>query len=294
MPSLKDKVVIVTGASSGIGYETALAFAREGARLVLAALDEKPLRDLAERIQESGGQAIAVATDVSERDQVERMVGAAIDRFGRVDVIVNNAGYALGATVEQTTERDFRDLWETNVLGVLYGIQAVLPTMRREGSGHVINVASAAGRIPFPGIGAYSATKAAVVALTDALRVEEAGAGIRASVVLPVSTRTRFFEDAHLVDSTSFVGPHGLLQSPEHVARRIVVCAKRPTEEVVPFRPLRLGMVLKALFPALYTFIGCGAYRKQLERAGAREVSAPQPEGKPRVGEPEGETAAGS
>ncbi len=294
MPSLKRKVVIVTGASSGIGYETALAFAREGARLVLAALDEKPLQDLAARIEALGGEAIAVVTDVSKRDQVERMVGAAIDRFGRVDIIVNNAGYALGATIEQTTERDFRDLWETNVLGVLYGIQAVLPAMRRQGSGHVINVASAAGRIPFPGIGAYSATKAAVVALTDALRVEEASAGIHASVVLPVSTRTRFFEDARLVDSTSFVGPHGMLQSPEHVARRIVVCAKRPTEEVVPFRPLRLGMVLKALIPALYTFIGRRAYRKQLERAEASAACARQSEGSPRVGESEGGAAAGS
>jgi NADP-dependent 3-hydroxy acid dehydrogenase YdfG len=279
MPSLKDKVVIVTGASSGIGYETALAFAREGAKPVLAAPSEESLREPVERVEELGGEALAVATDVSKRDQVERMVRSAVDRFGRVDIIVNNAGYALGATIGQTTDEDFRDLWETNVLGVLYGMQAVLPVMRRQGSGHVINVSSAAGRIPFPGIGAYSATKAAVVALTDALRVEEAGAGICASVVLPIGTRTRFFDDARLVDSTSSVGPHGPVQSAEHVARRIVTCAKRPTEEVVPYRPLRLGMILKALFPALYTFIGRRAYRKLLERAETPEISAAQAEG---------------
>jgi NADP-dependent 3-hydroxy acid dehydrogenase YdfG len=278
MASLKDKVVIVTGASSGIGYETALAFAREGAKTVLAAPDEEPLRELAGRIEALGGEALVVPTDVRDRDQVERMVQSAVDRFGRVDVIVNNAGYGLGATIEQTTEQDFRDLWETNVLGVLYGMQAVLPVMRRQGSGHVISVSSAAGRIPFPGIGAYSATKAAVFALTEALRVEEEDAGIRASVVFPIGTRTRFFKDARLIDSTSSVGPHGPTQAPEHVARRIVACARRPTEEVVPYRPLRLGMVLKALFPPLYTFIGRRAYREQLKLARAREGAVSQAE----------------
>lgn len=264
MPKLRDKVVIVTGASSGIGYETALAFAREGAKTVLADKDEEHLRELSERIAALGGDALAVPTDVSQHNQVERMVQAALDRFGRLDIIVNNAGYGLGATIEQTTEQDFRDLWQTNVLGVLFGMQAALPAMRRQGSGHVINVSSAAGRIAFPGIGAYSATKAAVIALTEALAAEEANAGVRASVVLPVGTRTRFFEDARLVDST--VGPHGRTQSAEHVARRIVACAKRPTDEVNPLRWLRLGVVLKALFPPLFSFIGRRAHREQRER----------------------------
>jgi NADP-dependent 3-hydroxy acid dehydrogenase YdfG len=269
MPSLKDKVVIVTGASSGIGYETALAFAREGTKSVLAARREERLRELAGRIEALGGEALVVPTDVSKREQVERLVQAAVDRFGRVDVMVNNAGFGLGATIEQTTDQDFRDLWETNVLGVLYGMQAVLPVMRRQSSGHIVNVSSAAGRIAYPGIGAYSATKSAIVALTDALRAEMADAGIRASVVLPIGTRTEFFEAARLIDGTP-VGPHGPTQSAEHVAQRIVGCARRPTVEVIPFRPLRLGVVLHALFPALLSFIGRRAYRQQSQRQASR------------------------
>ena len=208
MASLKDKVVIVTGAGSGIGYETALAFARQGAKLVLADRREERLPELAQRLDALGGEALTVVTDVSKREQVERMVQATVDRFGHVDVLVNNAGFALGATIEQTTAQDFQELWETNVLGVLHGMQAVLPVMRRQGHGHVISVSSAAGRIAFPGIGAYAATKSAVAALTEALRAEESAAGIQASVVFPIGTRTEFFEAARLIDGMP-VGPHG-------------------------------------------------------------------------------------
>jgi NADP-dependent 3-hydroxy acid dehydrogenase YdfG len=262
---LTGKVVIVTGAGSGIGYETALAFARAGARLVLSDRCEEPLRELAQRIESLGAQAIVAPADVSQRGEVERMVAAALERYGRVDILVNNAGYALGATIEQTTERDFRELWETNVLGVLYGMQAALPVMRRQGSGHVINVASAAGRIAFPGIGAYSATKASVIALTEALRMEEAEHGIRASVVLPVGTATRFFDDARLVQGTP-VGPHGPMQTPQHVAACIVACAKRPRPEVLPYRRLRLGVLLHTLFPSLLAVIARRQYKSLLKR----------------------------
>ncbi|OGO52863.1 MAG: hypothetical protein A2148_05670 [Chloroflexi bacterium RBG_16_68_14] len=274
MPSLKDKVVIVTGAGSGIGYETALAFAREGARLVLADRRQDRLPELAGQIEALGSEALVMPTDVSQREQVERLVQAAVQRFGRVDVLVNNAGFALGATIEQTSEQDFRELWETNVLGVLYGMQAVLPVMRRQRSGHIISVSSAAGRIAFPGIGAYSASKAAVIALTEALRAEEAeaGTGVRVSAVLPIGTRTGFFESARLIEGTP-VGPHGPTQSAEQVARRIVACAKRPTAEVVPYRPLRLGIVLHALFPSLLTFIGRREYRRLLRQRAAQSAT---------------------
>lgn len=275
MSKLDGKVVIVTGASSGIGYETALAFGHEGAKLALADRRQERLRELAERIEALGGEVLVAPTDVSKREQVERMVWSAVERFGRVDVLVNNAGFALGATIEQTTEQDFREVWETNVLGVLYGMQAVLPIMRQQGSGHIISVSSAAGRIAFPGIGAYSATKSAVIALTEALRAEVADTGIRASVVLPIGTRTEFFEAARLIDGTP-VGPHGPVQSPKRVAQRIVACAKRPTAEVVPYRPLRLGMVLHALFPTLLTFIGRREYRRLLRQNAAQGAPTEQ------------------
>ena len=273
MGKLDGKTAVITGASSGIGYETALALARAGAKVVLAARREERLHELARRIEAAGGEALVVPTDVSKREQVERLVQAAVARFGRVDVLVNNAGFGLGATIEQTTERDFREVWETNVLGALYGMQAALPVMRRQGSGHIVNVSSAAGRIAYPGIGAYSATKSALIALTEALRAEVGDTGIRASVVLPIGTRTEFFEVARLADENATVGPHGPLQSAEHVAKRIVACVRRPTAEVSPFRPLRLGVALHALFPGLLAFIGRRAYRQQRRRGEAQSAS---------------------
>lgn len=262
MSSLKDQVILVTGAGSGIGLQTALLFAGEGARLAVADKNAEPVRALAQRIEEDGGQALAIAVDVSQRDDVRRMVRATEERFGRIDVLVSSAGYALGASIEDTTEHDFRELWETNVMGVLWGMQGVLPIMRRQGGGHIINISSAAGRIAYPGIGAYSATKHAIAALTDAVRAEEADAGIRASIVYPIGTRTGFFAAARLINGAS-VGPHGPTQSPEHVAKRIVACAKRPTLEVLPYRPLRLGIMLHSIVPSLMAFIRRRANRPQ-------------------------------
>ena len=273
MANLKDRVALITGAGSGIGYQTALSFAREGAKVAVADRREERVRELAERIAESGGEALAIAADVSKREDVRRMVRATTERFGRIDVLVNNAGYALGASIEDTTERDFQELWETNVLGVLMGMQEALPVMRRQGSGHIINVASAAGKIAYPGIGAYSATKHAIVALTDALRAEVADDGIVASVVYPIGTRTAFFESARLVNGAT-VGPHGPTQSAEHVAQRIVACAKRPTLEVLPYRPLRLGIILNSIVPALLAFISRRAHRQQTQR-GERQSAPP-------------------
>jgi len=272
MASLKDQVALITGAGSGIGYQTALTFAREGAKVAVADRREERVRELAERITASGGEALAIPADVSKREDVRRMVQATTERFGRIDVLVNNAGYALGASIEDTTESDFQELWETNVLGVLMGMQETLPVMRRQGSGHIISIASAAGKIAYPGIGAYSATKHAIVALTDALRAEVADDGIHASVVYPIGTRTEFFKSARLVNGAS-AGPHGPTQSPEHVAKRIVACAKHPTLEVLPYRPLRLGIILNGIVPALLAFIGRRAHRQQTRRS--EQQSAP-------------------
>ncbi|MCH8009621.1 MAG: SDR family oxidoreductase [Chloroflexi bacterium] len=249
-----------------MGREMARLFAAEGAKTVISDIQAEPLEETASIVRDLGGETLAIETDVSQREQVDRMVQTAVDSFGRVDILVNNAGYGYGATIEQTTEREFQELWETNVLSVLFGMQAVLPIMRRQGSGHIINVASAAGKIAYPGIGAYSATKHAIVALTDSLRAEVADAGIHASVVLPIGTRTKFFQAAHLAEGGS-VGPHGPTQSAEHVARKIVACAKRPTPEVLPYKPLRLGIAIKSVMPSIMDAIGRRSFRHQTQRA---------------------------
>src|SRR3972149_3566251 len=153
MASLAGRVAIVTGASSGIGRATALALAREGVPVALAARREDRLRELAAEIEAAGGEALVVPTDVSRRTDVERLVQAALERFGRLDIMVNNAGYGHYAAVEEVDEAEARRLFDVNFFGTLSGIQAALPVMRRQGSGHVINVASVVGRraVPFPG-----------------------------------------------------------------------------------------------------------------------------------------------
>lgn len=260
-----------------MGREMARAFTAEGAKTVLSDIQAEPLEETATLVRNMGGETVAVVADVSKRRQVDRMARTAIDSYGRVDVLINNAGYGYGATIEQTTKREFHELWETNVLSVLFGMQAVLPTMRRQGSGHIISVASAAGKIAYPGIGAYSATKHAIVALTDSLRAEVADAGIYASVVLPIGTRTKFFQSARLAEGGS-VGPHGPTQSAQHVAQKVVACAKRPTPEVLPYKPLRIGIAIKSIAPSIMDAISRRAFREQTQRDNEPARMQPQEE----------------
>jgi len=248
--SLDSQVVIVTGASSGIGRETALHFAREGARVALAARREQQLQALEKDFQDLGAEALCLPTDVAERDQVETMVRRVLERFGRVDILVNNAGSGLFALVEETTPEDMQMILQVNFFGAFYGIQAVLPIFRKQGSGHIINIASIVGKRGIPMSGAYCASKFAMVGLSESLRLELHGSGIAVSVIYPVGTATEFFDaakDPHGRRS----GPKPPVQSAATVAKAIIRCAKSPRPEVIVFPPARLLVVLNALSPRL-------------------------------------------
>jgi short-subunit dehydrogenase len=250
--SLRDRVVIVTGASAGIGQETARAFARAGARVALAARRADRLEALANQINESGGEALAVPTDVSDPARVEALVARTLKRWGRLDIFVNNAGFGHVCRFEELTEDEIHRLVEVNLLGTLYGIQAALPIMRRQKSGHLITVSSIVGKRGTPRNAVYVATKFAQVGLTESLRVELAGSGIQASVICPVGTDTEFVE-AMIVKNPAFrrYVRHGPIQSAARVAELIVRCAKHPRPEVYPYLPSRLLVVMNALAPRL-------------------------------------------
>ncbi|HCP62323.1 MAG TPA: oxidoreductase, partial [Actinobacteria bacterium] len=182
---LRDGVAVITGASSGIGEATARAFVREGAAVVLSARREDRLRALASELSSGGGRAVAVACDVSERAQVEALADRVKTEFGRCDVLVNNAGVPGGGPFAEMSMDQAELVTRINYLGVLYGTKAFLPMMLAAGRGHIVNVASLAGRFAVPGSSVYSATKHAVVAFSESLHYELSPRGILVTTVNP-------------------------------------------------------------------------------------------------------------
>ena len=263
MRSLQGAVVAITGASAGIGRECAVAFAREGARLGLAARRLDRLEAVAESIRAAGSEAFVMATDVSRRDEVRRFVEGTAARFGRLDVLVNNAGYGARGRVEETPPESYERLMAVNFLGTVLGCQAAVPLMRRQGSGVIINVSSIVGHRALPGGAAYAATKAAQISLTEALRAELRGTGVHACSVHPVGTETEFGEVAARESrNTAGAGPIGPQQTAAAVARSIVACARRPRAEVYPYPLARALVWVNALFPSLVDWMSYRAARR--------------------------------
>jgi NAD(P)-dependent dehydrogenase (short-subunit alcohol dehydrogenase family) len=176
---------MITGASSGIGRDLATTFARMGAKVILVARRQAVLDELARDLAEAGGDVLVLAADVTRRADVRDAVDRALAHFGRIDVLVNSAGVAIPDRVETMPPEDLERMMSVNLMGTLHTMQAVLPSMRAAGAGSIVNIASLAGRRGMPPLGAYCATKFAVVGLTEALRVELYGSGIRLSLVMP-------------------------------------------------------------------------------------------------------------
>jgi NADP-dependent 3-hydroxy acid dehydrogenase YdfG len=182
---IEGKVVVITGASSGLGAAAARHLAAEGASVVLAARRTERLQALADEIVESGGEALPVTTDVTERDQVQALVDAAVEEFGRIDVMLNNAGVMPASRLDKLNVDEWDQMIDVNVKGVLYGIAAALPYMQEQESGHIINVASDAGHKVHPTEAVYAATKHAVRALSEGLRQEVKAYGLRTTIISP-------------------------------------------------------------------------------------------------------------
>jgi NADP-dependent 3-hydroxy acid dehydrogenase YdfG len=224
------KVVVITGASSGLGEVTARHLAARGAKLVLAARRLDRLDTLVAEIRQAGGEAIAVATDVARHADVLALAAAAVQAFGRIDVLVNNAGVMPLSPIARLKVDEWDRTIDVNIKGVLYGIAAVLPGMQAQGSGHIINISSVAGHKVFTPIGTvYSATKFAVRAISEGLRVE-AGHGIRVTTVSPGAVESEL--QLGSTDPDTAAGVQAFYQAnqipADSVARAIVYAIEQP------------------------------------------------------------------
>jgi NADP-dependent 3-hydroxy acid dehydrogenase YdfG len=191
-------VAVVTGASSGIGEATVRSLAAEGAAVVAGARRKERLHGLVEEVTRDGGKAIAVECDLTDEQQAHALVDRAIGEFGRIDILVNNAGVMLLSKVEKGLSDEWRQMFDVNVLGLLYATDAAVEAMKRQGSGHIVNVSSVAGRKTRPTGGVYSGTKFAVNAISEAMRQELLEDGIRITIVEPGAVATELTE--HITD----------------------------------------------------------------------------------------------
>lgn len=205
---LKGQIIVITGASAGIGHATAFALAKEGASLVLAARTVDNLERIARGIREEGNRVLAIPTDVTKPEEVAILAQKAIAAFGQVDIWINNVGRGLRKPFLETTQDDWDQLVATNLSSVLYGCRAVLPFMEKQGKGLIINIASRSGRVGEANLAAYSAVKHGVIGLTKALAEEEGAKGIHVNAVCPGSVRTERMERIlPQVDKSNWLSP---------------------------------------------------------------------------------------
>jgi NADP-dependent 3-hydroxy acid dehydrogenase YdfG len=231
MSGIKGKVVAVTGASSGIGETTALLLASRGAKLVLGARRSDLLEALVDRIAGAGGEAIHARTDVTRREDLMNLVKVACARFGKLDVLINNAGIGPISPLDDLRVEDWEQMIDVNFKGVLYGIAAALPVFRQQGFGHFVNIISTAGLKVVPLQAVYGATKNAVRTLTEGLR-QEAGDKLRVTGISPGFIHTDFAESMTNPDAKAqtLSARDKMAISPEAIARAIAFAIEQPPE----------------------------------------------------------------
>ena len=195
MRSLKGKIVVITGASQGIGAALARHFAKEKCRLILVGRNKTRLNEVGKGLGLMSQDYQTVIADVTKREQVKKIIDRAVGKFGRIDIFINNAGVGISKPIVETTEREYDTIFDTNVKAVYFSFLFLIPLFEKQGGGQIINISSGAGRIGMPGIAAYSASKAALNALSEGVAGEVRNKNIKISVLAPASTDTSFMSN---------------------------------------------------------------------------------------------------
>ena len=248
------KVIAITGASSGIGRATAIECAKAGMPVVVAARREDRLNELVEQIKGTGGRALAVRADVAQPDDCARLIDLTVEEFGSIYSVFANAGYGLEKPIAALSDRELRDMFDTNFFGTLNTVRPALARMLPARRGHILVCSSCLAKCGMPYNGCYSATKAAQEHITRALRIELRGSGVTASTVHPIGTATEFFDAKaarQMGTTANATPPSWVMQPPEKVARAVVSCLRRPRPEVWTSIPARLAFACSNFSPRL-------------------------------------------
>ena len=244
--NFKNKIVLITGASSGIGKQTALEFAKKGANLILVARRKDKLELVAKELEKFHTTILVCSCDVSNKDQVKEMSKIVLEKFDTVDILVNNAGFAIFGPVSDLSIDEIESQMETNYFGMIYCIKNFLPTMLNKKSGHIVNVASVAASFGLPGIASYCASKFAMLGFSEGLKHELKDTGIGITVVSPIMVRTNFFDHPSFEKMPKY-SPTSL--SSKTVANAILKASNSPRLEIIVPSVVRSAVWIKNTFP---------------------------------------------
>jgi short-subunit dehydrogenase len=258
----KNKIILITGASSGIGKESAIEFAKLGANIILVARKKDKLEQVANELKKFNVSTLVCQCDVSKKNQVKEMSKMVLEKFESVDVLVNNAGFAIYGSVDDLTIDEIESQMETNYFGMVYCIKNFLPSMLKKKSGHIVNVASVAASFGLPGIASYCASKFAMLGFSEGLKHELNNTGVGITVVSPIMVRTNFFEHPSFEKMPKF-SPVSL--SSNTVAKTILKAANSPRLEIIVPSVVRGAVWAKNTFPYVINPILGKSFKKQLD-----------------------------
>ena len=260
----KNKVVLITGASSGIGKQTAIEFAKLGSSIILVARRKNKLEQVENELKQFNVNTLVCACDVSKKDQVEELSKIVLQKFDSVDILVNNAGFAIYGLVSDLSINEIESQMETNYFGMIYCVKNFLPLMLKKKSGHIVNVASVGASFSVPGVSSYCATKFAMLGFSEGLKHELYGTGVGLTVVSPIMVRTPLFEHPSFTNFSKF--STGVSLSSETVAKTIIKASNSSRLEIVVPSVARAAIWFKQTFPFLINPIIGRIFRKQLTK----------------------------